>query len=56
MEVFPGADASKVLVSGPGVGKNVHASMPAQFTIDTRNAGIAPLDVLVQVHNVIYAN
>ncbi|XP_071141394.1 filamin-A-like isoform X27 [Mytilus edulis] len=48
MEVFPGADASKVLVSGPGVGKNVHASMPAQFTIDTRNAGIAPLDVLVQ--------
>nr|AKS48135.1 filamin-like protein-1 [Mytilus coruscus] len=48
MEVFPGADASKVLVSGPGVGKNVHASMPATFTIDTRNAGIAPLDVLVQ--------
>lgn len=49
VEVFPGVDASKVLVSGPGVGKNVYASMPATFTIDTRNAGNAPLDVVVQV-------
>lgn len=46
---MPGADASKVIVSGPGVGPNIHASTPVTFTIDTRNAGIADLEVTVQV-------
>lgn len=49
MNVKPGADASKVIVSGPGVENDVPASMPVTFTIDTRNAGAAPLEVVVQV-------
>lgn len=49
MNVKPGADASKVIVSGPGVENDVPASMPVTFTIDTRNAGVAPLEVMVQV-------
>ena len=48
--VLPTFDASKVKVTGDGVKPTgVPASMPATFTVDTREAGIADLDVLIQV-------
>lgn len=47
--VLPGVDASKVKVTGPGVSGAIPASLPAQFTIDTREAGIADLECVVQV-------
>ncbi|XP_025106448.1 filamin-A-like isoform X4 [Pomacea canaliculata] len=46
--VLPGVDASKVKVTGPGVSGAIPASLPAQFTIDTREAGIADLECVVQ--------
>lgn len=47
--ILPSYDASKVTVSGPGVEDGVLASLPTEFTVDTSKAGIADLDVAVQV-------
>jgi filamin len=47
--VEPGVDASRVRVSGPGVQDNIPASLPVTFLIDTREAGIADLEVLIKV-------
>ena len=41
---FP-VDASKVKCKGKGVGRNVPASYPAEFTVDATKAGKAPLEV-----------
>ena len=49
MRVLPGVDASKVKVTGPGVQGTTPASMPAQFRVDTRDAGVADLECVVQV-------
>ena len=49
MRVLPGVDASKVKVTGPGVGNATPASLPTSFAIDTREAGTADLEVFVQV-------
>ena len=49
VQANPGVDAKKVKVTGPGVGGTVPASLPAAFTVDTRDAGEAPLDVFVKV-------
>ena len=49
MEVLPGVDVSKVKVTGPGVQGTTPASMPAHFTVDTREAGVADLECVVQV-------
>lgn len=38
-------DASKVKVSGPGVGSGVRANIPQSFAVDCRRAGVAPLSV-----------
>ncbi|CAH1784407.1 unnamed protein product [Owenia fusiformis] len=47
--VLPAHDASKVKVTGPGVDpKGVLASMPVAFLIDTREAGIADLEVAIE--------
>ena len=52
--VQPGHDASKVKVTGDGVQpKGVLASMPTSFVIDTRDAGSADLNVVIQVRDVI---
>ncbi|KAM6979784.1 LOW QUALITY PROTEIN: filamin B a [Aplochiton taeniatus] len=40
-------DASKVKVSGPGVGSGVRAKIPQSFTLDCSKAGVAPLAVAV---------
>ena len=40
--VSPLPDASKVVVSGPGL-TNGEVGIPAQFRIDSRKAGVAPL-------------
>lgn len=47
-QVLPGADASKVKVKGLDQG-TVPASLPLNFTIDTREAGNAELDICIQV-------
>ena len=49
MRVLPGVDVSKVKVTGPGVQGTTPASMPAQFRVDTRDAGVADLECVVQV-------
>ncbi len=41
------ADASKVKVKGPGVEKGVLASLPVEFTVDTRDAGDADLEITI---------
>lgn len=40
-------DASKVKISGPGVGSGVRAKIPQSFTVDCSKAGVAPLSVAV---------
>uniref|UniRef100_A0A6Q2XZN7 Calponin-homology (CH) domain-containing protein n=1 Tax=Esox lucius TaxID=8010 RepID=A0A6Q2XZN7_ESOLU len=40
-------DASKVKISGPGLGSGVRAKVPQSFTVDCSKAGIAPLSVAV---------
>lgn len=40
-------DASKVKISGPGVGSGVRAKIPQSFTVDCSKAGVAPLSVSV---------
>ena len=48
--ILPQFDASRVRVTGDGVKpQGVLASIPVSFTIDTRDAGIADLDVSIQV-------
>lgn len=47
--VEPGVDASRVRLSGAGVQDNIPASLPVTFLIDTREAGIADLEVLIKV-------
>ena len=50
--ILPSFDASKVTVSGDGVRpRGVLASLPTSFVIDTREAGLADLDVVIQVGN-----
>jgi len=50
--ILPSFDASKVVVSGDGVRPHgVLASVPTSFLIDTREAGLADLDVVIQVLN-----
>ena len=46
---MPAHDASKVKVSGPGIDDGVPASLPTEFTVDTTDAGVADLDVAIQV-------
>ena len=52
--MLPAFDASKVRVDGPGVKSSLPASVPVSFTIDTREAGIADLDVVIQVSSAVY--
>ncbi|XP_062316592.1 filamin-B [Osmerus eperlanus] len=40
-------DASKVKLSGQGVGSGVRAKIPQSFTVDCSKAGVAPLSVAV---------
>ncbi|XP_069142475.1 filamin-A-like isoform X2 [Argopecten irradians] len=47
MQVQPTCDASRVMVTGSGVGPNVHASKPVTFTIDTSQAGMGDLEVTI---------
>ena len=48
--VQPGSDADKVKVTGDGIKPTVLASMPVQFTIDTRDCKLpAETDVVIQV-------
>jgi filamin len=48
-QILPSFDASKVVVSGDGVRpRGVLASLPTSFVIDTRDAGLADLDVVIQ--------
>lgn len=47
--VEPGVDASRVRLSGAGVQDSIPASLPVTFLIDTREAGIADLEVLIKV-------
>ncbi|XP_056000448.1 filamin-A-like isoform X18 [Ostrea edulis] len=54
--VEPGVDASRVRVSGPGVQDNIPASLPVTFFIDTREAGIADLEVLIKRPDGTYAH
>jgi len=49
MRVLPTTDANRVFVTGPGIGKNVYASKPVTFTIDTTEAGEADLEVTIMV-------
>lgn len=51
---MPPHDASKVKVSGPGIDDGILASLPTEFTVDTTDAGVADLDVAIQVINGSY--
>ncbi|XP_041460314.1 filamin-B-like isoform X2 [Lytechinus variegatus] len=51
-KVLPKSDASKVKVAGPGVQKTgVLASLPVEFTVDTREAGDAELIISITDKN-----
>uniref|UniRef100_M3ZRE7 Filamin A n=1 Tax=Xiphophorus maculatus TaxID=8083 RepID=M3ZRE7_XIPMA len=41
-------DSTKVKCQGPGLGSNVRANIPQEFTVDASKAGVAPLQVRVQ--------
>jgi len=46
-----GHDASKVKVYGEGVKPTgVLASLPVSFTVDTSQAGVADVDILIEVY------
>ena len=48
--MLPGIDPNKVIVTGNGVQpRGVLASLPTSFLVDTRDAGVADLDVMIQV-------
>ena len=50
--MLPGIDPNKVIVTGNGVQpRGVLASLPTSFLVDTRDAGVADLDVMIQVHD-----
>ena len=54
--MLPQFDPSKVKVTGDGVKpQGVLASVPVSFVIDTREAGIADLDVVIQVGSVTWS-
>ncbi|KAF8782497.1 filamin-A-like isoform X2 [Argiope bruennichi] len=48
MKVKPAVEPQKVKLSGPGVQNKVPASIPVEFTIDTKEAGKANLDVQIK--------
>ncbi|XP_052680465.1 filamin-C-like isoform X8 [Crassostrea angulata] len=54
--VEPGVDASRVRLSGAGVQDSIPASLPVTFLIDTREAGIADLEVLIKRPDGTYAH
>ena len=47
LRIHPGPDASKVKAYGPGLGPTIEVGKTSQFTIETRNAGIGTLSVVV---------
>ena len=49
VDVQPGDKANKVKVGGPGVDKEVTASLPQSFTIDCREAGPGDVLPIIQV-------
>lgn len=49
MQVKKKSEPGNVKVSGPGVGKEVPASLPTEFMVDTKNAGIGELGVEILV-------
>jgi hypothetical protein len=54
LKVRPRVEPDQVKVEGPGVsGKGIPASLPAEFTIDTSQAGYGDLEVQVKVSKVI---
>ena len=50
LRIHDGPDASKVIVKGPGVGKEVDVGQPARFSIETKDAGLGTL--LIRVHGI----
>lgn len=49
-KVLPQCEPEKVKVDGPGVEKTgVKASLPVEFTVDTRDAGDADLAIAITV-------
>jgi hypothetical protein len=55
MKVKSKSEPKNVKISGPGLEKSVPASLPAEFIVDTKNAGIGDLDItiLVLIHSII---
>ena len=49
MKVKNKSDPKNVKISGPGLEKSVPASLPAEFMVDTKNAGIGDLDITILV-------
>ena len=47
LKVHPGADASKVKAHGPGLGPTIEVGKTSRFIIETKNAGIGTLSVVV---------
>lgn len=50
MKVKPAVEPKNVKLSGPGLQNQVPASIPVEFTIDTREAGKAEPEVSVKVY------
>ena len=49
MRVLPKYDTQKVQVSGDTAKKQLPASLPAKFKIDTKTAGQADINVTIKV-------
>ena len=48
MKVKKKSEPKNVKISGPGVEKEITASVPQEFLVDTRGAGIGDLDIQIQ--------
>lgn len=48
MKVKKKSDPKNVKLSGSGLDKKVSASVPQEFTVDTRGAGIGDLDISIK--------
>jgi hypothetical protein len=54
VKVLPHFEPHKVIVDGPGIRNGLPASLETYFRVDTREAGVENLDVLIKVKERIF--
>lgn len=50
VQVVPSFEPHKVVVDGPGVRNGIPATLETSFRIDTREAGLEQLEVVIKVN------